>query len=113
MRGSDGCLIDRHRRDRGDPVVPAEHSTGAVLSTHPISTCPTTAVTAARGNLPSHSATGRKEADARVGDVSVVVSVRCLWSVGDHGGGIDVFRHRSWHRVWRREVSEVAYLPVQ
>jgi hypothetical protein len=113
MRGSVGCLIDRHRRDRGDPIVPAEYSAGAVLSAHSISTCPTTAVTTARGNLSGDAATDRKDAEARIGNVSVVVSVRCLWSVGDHGGGIDLLRHRSWHRVWRREVSEVADVSVQ
>ena len=113
MRISDGRLLDRHRRDRGDSVVLAEHSDGAILSAYPISTCPTTAVTLARGDCSRNTATCPKDAEEIVGDVSVVVSVRCLWSIGDHGGGVDLLRHCSWHRVWRREMSEVADFSVQ
>ena len=41
-------------------------------------------------------------------DVSVVVSVHRLWSVSGDDGGVGVLHHRAWHRVRRREVSEMA-----
>jgi hypothetical protein len=41
-------------------------------------------------------------------DVSVVVSVHCIRGVSGDNGGVDLLHHRAWHRVRRREVSEMA-----
>ena len=105
--------LDRHRGDRGDPLVLAQHSARPVLSTHPIATCWSTAISSETSNS-ADQATANTAGEETIGeDVSVVVSIHRLRAISDDGGGVDLLHHRPWHRVWRCEMSEVAHFLAQ
>ena len=40
-------------------------------------------------------------------DVSVVVSIHCIWVVSGDVGGVGLLHHCAWHRVRRHEVPEM------
>ena len=71
------------------------------LPTHPVATCPSPRIALTTGDLrgeaTAHSTSDGEEASGM--GVSVVVSVHCLRSVGDHGGGVDLLHHRARDRV--------------
>jgi hypothetical protein len=105
--------LDRRRCDRGDPLVLAQHSARPVLSTHSIATCWPTAISPETSNSTDQATASTKDEETIGVDVSVVVSVHRLWSVSDDGSSVDLLHHRSWHRVWRCEMSEVAHFSAQ